>query len=51
MIEQVNKDMKDLLEDFRAGRINQKDYQEKMQDLIRETNLEEILSGPTQRFR
>ena len=51
LIEQVSKDMKDLLEDFKAGRINQKDYQEKMQDLIRETNLEEILSGPTQRFR
>lgn len=51
LIEQVNKDMKDLLEDLKGGRISQEDYQEKMQDLIRETNLEEILSGPTQRFR
>ena len=51
LITQVNKDMSRLNSDLKSGKINQKDYKEKMQDLIREINLPEVMSKPTQRFR
>jgi hypothetical protein len=51
LISQVNKDMTRLKDDLVAGKINQKDFQEKMQELTREINLPEVMSKPTQRFR
>ena len=51
LIEQVNKDMNRLLSDFKSGKVDKKEFSEKMQDLIREINLPQVLSRPTQRFR
>jgi len=51
LITQVNKDMTKLKDDLVAGKINQEDFQEKMQELIREINFPEILSSSIQRFK